>query len=260
MNADKRFKMFSLFYISFYFSYIFLAGSSALTAFEVFSYFPANYQVLKYILAIETTVNIIASVAYNNLLGFINPPNYSGITLFRYLDWFATTPLLLISFTLYLQYLKNSSPISSETTNINTQSNSSSVKPAIVEFQYNRLGIIILLNLIMLVFGFLGETGRFNHSISCVLGFIPFFALFWYIWQWYGDVIKNGWIFTVFIIVWSLYGLVYFLPHTAKNISYNILDVIAKVGFGLLIWAEVIKLRFEGKLPSSPVLSKFMTI
>ena len=251
--------MFSLFEVSFYFAYIFLAGSSALTAFEVFSYFPANYQVLKYILAIETTVNIIASVAYNNLLGFINPPNFSGLTHFRYLDWFATTPLLLISFTLYLQYLKNSSPTSSETTNIDTKSSSSSEKPAIVEFQYDRLGIIILLNLIMLVFGFLGETGRINHTLGCFLGFIPFFALFWYIWQWYGDVFKNRWIFSVFIIVWSLYGLVYFLPNTAKNMSYNILDVIAKVGFGLLIWAEVVKLRFEGKLPSSPVLSKFMT-
>lgn len=252
--------MFSLFEVSFYFAYIFLAGSSVLTAFEVFSYFPANYQVLKYILAIETTVNIIASVAYNNLLGFINPLNYSGLTHFRYLDWFATTPLLLISFTLYLQYLKNSSSTSSETTSIDTQSSSSSEKPTIIEFQYDRLGIIILLNLIMLVFGFLGETGRINHTLGCILGFIPFFALFWYIWQWYGDVIKNRWIFSVFIIVWSLYGLVYFLPNTAKNMSYNIIDVIAKVGFGLLIWAEVVKLRFEGKLPSSPIFSKFMTI
>lgn len=252
--------MFSLFEVSFYFAYIFLAGSSTLTAFEVFSYFPANYQVLKYILAIETTVNIIASVAYNNLLGFINPPNFSVLTHFRYLDWFATTPLLLISFTLYLQYLKNLSLTSSETTSIDTQFTSSINKPAIVEFQYNRLAIIILLNLIMLIFGFLGETGRINHTLGCFLGFIPFFALFWYIWQWYGDVFKNGWIFTIFIIVWSLYGLVYFLPNTEKNISYNILDVIAKVGFGLLIWAEVVKLRFEGKLPSSPIFSKFMTI
>lgn len=244
--------MFSLFEVSFYFAYIFLAGSSALTAFEVFSYFPAGYQALKYILAIETTVNIIASVAYNNLLGFINPPNYSNLTNFRYLDWFATTPLLLISFTLYLQYLKNKNTPDDDTKSSNEN------KSTHVEFQYDRLGIIILLNFIMLVFGFLGETNRINHLLGCILGFIPFFALFWYIWQWYGDVLKNKWIFTIFIIVWSLYGLVYFLPNTAKNMSYNILDVIAKVGFGLLIWAEVVRLRFAGELPSSPILSKFI--
>ena len=251
--------MFSLFEISFYFAYIFLAGSSALTAFEVFSYFPEGYQALKYILAIETTVNIIASVAYNNLLNFIKPPNYSSLTHFRYLDWFATTPLLLISFTLYLQYLKNKKTNTKILSNVPSESSNEN-KPAQIEFQYNRLGIIILLNIIMLVFGFLGETGRINHTLGCFLGFIPFFALFWYIWKWYGDINKNGWIFSIFIVVWSLYGIVYFLPNIEKNMSYNILDVIAKVGFGLLIWAEVVRLRFEGELPSSPILSKFMTI
>ena len=41
--------------------------------------------------------------------------------------------------------------------------------------------------------------------------------------------------------------------------SYNALDIIAKVGFGLLIWAEVVRLRLDGELPGSPILSKFMT-
>lgn len=248
--------MFSLFEISFYFAYIFLAGSSALTAFEVFSYFPSPYQPLKYILAIETTVNIIASVAYNNLLTFINPPNYGSLTQFRYLDWFATTPLLLISFTLYLQYLKNTP----QTTDSQDSKDDDNKNISTVQFQYSRIGVIILLNFIMLVFGYLGETGYINHTLGCFLGFIPFIALFWYIWQWYGDIVKNKWIFTIFIIVWSLYGIVYFLPNKAKNMSYNILDVIAKVGFGLLIWAEVVRLRLDGKLPSNPIISRFLTV
>jgi bacteriorhodopsin len=240
-------KMVSLFDISFYFAYIFLAGSSTLTAFEVFSYFPANYQALKYILAIETTVNIIASVAYNNLLGFINPPNYISLTQFRYLDWFATTPLLLISFTLYLQYLKSSN-----------KENQNEKNKLTVQFDYHKIGLLILLNFIMLIFGYLGETGYINHLLGCILGFIPFIILFTYIWQWYGDVIKNKRIFTIFIIVWSMYGIVYFLPNKPKNISYNVLDVIAKVGFGMLIWVEVVRLRLDGELPSNPIISKFI--
>jgi len=233
--------MLSLLELSFYLAYLFLAGSTPLTAFEIFNHFPDKYEPLKYILAIETTVNIIASFAYSQLLTFSkNPINYSSITNFRYLDWFATTPLLLISFTLYLQYKKN---ISSNTNNNNNDQN----KPT-AQFDFNKLGIIILLNLIMLIFGFMGETGRMNHILACITGFIPFIIMFYLIWQWYGDVMKNKNIFGVFVVVWSLYGLVYFLPNTSKNISYNILDIIAKVGFGLLVWFEVVQLRLTNQM------------
>jgi Na+/melibiose symporter-like transporter len=102
----------------------------------------------------------------------------------------------------------------------------------------------------MLIFGFLGESNKLNHTFACIIGFIPFIIMFYLIWKWYGDYIKNKTIFCIFLIVWSLYGIVYFLPNNSKNISYNILDVIAKVGFGLLIWAEVVNLRFNNKIPN----------
>lgn len=73
----KNKAMLSLFELSFYFAYLFLAGSTALTAFEVFNNFPDKYEPLKYILAIETTVNVIASVAYSSLITLIKQPNYS---------------------------------------------------------------------------------------------------------------------------------------------------------------------------------------
>ena len=75
--------------------------------------------------------------------------------------------------------------------------------------------------------------------------------MFYLIWQWYGDVMKNKNIFGVFVVVWSLYGLVYFLPNTGKNISYNILDIIAKVGFGLLVWFEVVQLRLTNQMDNN---------
>ena len=232
--------MLSLLELSFYLAYFFLTGTSALTAFEVFSYYPEKYQVLKYILVIETAVNVIASIAYNNLLNLINnkPINYGNITTFRYLDWICTTPLLLISFTLYLQYKKTK----------DTQNN---INKSSIEIDYYKLGIIIGLNIIMLIFGFLGETGKINHILGCIIGFIPFFLMFYLIWKWYGKYNKNSNIFIVFLIIWSLYGIVYFLPNTSKNINYNILDIIAKVGFGLLIWAEILNLRFNNELPSN---------
>lgn len=247
--------MLSFFEISFYFAYFFLAGSSALTAFEVFSYFPKQYEALKYILAIETTVNVIASVAYNKLITLIEKPNYGNITNFRYLDWFATTPLLLLSFTLYLQYLKNKDDdndtgTEADNKHIENMDVEKKANKSIVSFDYSKIGIILLLNIIMLIFGFLGESNKLNHTFACIIGFIPFIIMFYLIWKWYGDYIKNKTIFGIFLIVWSLYGIVYFLPNNSKNISYNILDVIAKVGFGLLIWAEVVNLRFNNKIPN----------
>lgn len=238
--------MISLFELSFYFAYLFLAGSTPLTAFEVFNQFPDKYEPLKYILAIETTVNIIAGFAYSQLITLINKPDFSGITGYRYLDWFATTPLLLISFTLYLQYRKNianNNNISKNNNKIETgkEKINETVKP--VKFDFDKLAIILLLNAMMLIMGFLGETNRMDRYIACIIGFIPFIAMFYYIWKWYGDLENNKNIFLIFIFIWGLYGIVYLLPNTPKNVSYNILDVIAKVGFGLLIWFEVVQLR-----------------
>lgn len=234
--------MLSLLEVSFYSSYFFLAGTSALTAFEVFSQFPPSHLPLKYILAIETTVNIIASFAYSHLVELVkNPnPNFTNITIFRYLDWVVTTPLLLISFTLYLQYLKNKTETPEQLESFANQNN--------VEINYTRLFVIVGLNVAMLIFGFMGETGRINHLLGCILGFIPFFAMFYLIWNWYGVWGKNNMIYIIFLVVWSLYGVVYFLPSIPKNISYNLLDIIAKVGFGLLIWFEVVNMRLRDKL------------
>ena len=156
---------------------------------------------------------------------------------------------MLISFTLYLQYLKNTKNKDADK-DVDKYSNNNQANKSIVSFNYGKIGIIVLLNFVMLIFGFLGESNKLNHTIACLIGFIPFIIMFYLIWIWYGDYIKNKAIFGIFIIVWSLYGIVYFLPNNSKNISYNILDVIAKVGFGLLIWAEVVRLRFNNKIPN----------
>ena len=235
--------------LSYYIAYFFLAGSTPLTAFEIFSNFPAKYQVLKYILSIETSVNIIASIAYNKLISLMVSGNLGQITNFRYLDWFATTPLLLISFTLYLQYLKNKDIYKDDdddkTDENDSKNNSKNPK---IDIDYKKIGIIVLLNMLMIIFGFLGESGKMNHILACFIGFVPFVVMFYLLWDWYGDYEKNRYIFGIFAVIWSLYGIIYFLPNTPKNISYNILDIIAKVGFGLLVWFEVVKLRLENKI------------
>ena len=213
------------------FAYYLLGGSSILTVFEILNTFPPQYKILQTILIIETIVNIIASIAYNFLQNeFILPViNYNKITKIRYIDWFLTTPLLL-SFILYLQYKNTHAQKTIEN------------KP---EIQSIEIGIIICLNLLMLLFGVLGELGIINYVMACILGFILFIIMFYLIWKLYGNYQTNKNIYIIFVIVWSLYGLVYFLPNYNKNVCYNILDIIAKVGFGLFIWFEVVNLRIN---------------
>lgn len=48
---------------------------------------------------------------------------------------------------------------------------------------------------------------------------------------------QNLVIFLVFLIVWSVYGIAYMCNEKIKNITYNILDVIAKCFVGIGFWA-----------------------
>ena len=45
---------------------------------------------------------------------------------------------------------------------------------------------------------------------------------------------ENDWAW-IFIGIWAFYGISYLLPKNIKNISYNILDLISKGIFAILI-------------------------
>jgi hypothetical protein len=81
----------------------------------------------------------------------------------------------------------------------------------------------------MLGFRYLGEVSNFSQIWATILGFIPFFALFYMI---YINYVKNStvnhWVFGIYIVIWSLYGIVYLLPDEQKNLMTNWLDLVAK--------------------------------
>ena len=92
----------------------------------------------------------------------------------------------------------------------------------------------------MLVFGYLGEINILPKYISIPIGFIFFYKSFNLIYSNYGNksiVGKNLFIFLV--IIWGLYGVVAILPVTEKNISYNLLDIVAKNFYGLYIYYKI---------------------
>ena len=222
--------------LTFNLAYILLIGSSILTGFGTLNTFPKEILALKYVLSIETCVTIIASIAYSFLIkSYVTNQNFD-LTFYRYLDWFTTTPLLLISLIIYLSYLKNKYENNKTITKEDDTFN--------IILKDNKILIIILLNLVMLVFGYLGESKVMNYILANILGFIPFILMLYIIWKYYCNQ-SNIYVFIVFSIIWSMYGIVYFFNNNSKNISYNILDIIAKVGFGILIWYQVIQYKLE---------------
>jgi hypothetical protein len=97
----------------------------------------------------------------------------------------------------------------------------------------------------MLYFGYLGENNVLNKTTACIYGFAPFFAMFFIIfWRFVGlRALKSSYfLFGFYLIVWSLYGIVYLFDEESKNIAMNILDLFAKCLIGLGLWAYYTKI------------------
>lgn len=189
---------------------------------------PSDKIIFKDLLKVELTVQSIEFIFYIWMI--LNLYTIKNITPYRYLDWFITTPTMLVTF---LAYLDNK-----PYTNLS-------------EFIFNNIPIIseiIFLNIFMLLFGLLAELHIIPYTIGILLGFIPFVYYFIRIYNLYihkdtsKDKINLYWFFLFF---WSLYGIAAFTPYVIKNTMYNILDLFSKNGFGVflvyILWTHRIK-------------------
>jgi bacteriorhodopsin len=207
---------------------------------------------LKSLLWLETIVQVIEATFYVWLVNQFRLINLDNITSKRYFDWFITTPTMLFALCIYLEYLRNNNsktkkePIENRT--LITKPTTNSFKLLYESFQNNKSTIvpIIILNAIMLLFGYLGEVKRMNNYLAVSLGFLPFFAMFYIIYENYAKFTPNGeTLFWYFSVVWSLYGIAAIMPYFWKNISYNVLDILAKNFFGIFL--AYIAIKHNGK-------------
>jgi hypothetical protein len=176
---------------------------------------------LKDLLVIEFIVQMIELLFYIWL--FTNLHNISNITSKRYADWIITTPTMLFTLIMYLIYMK-----SSDRTNIKLSDEINKNK--------SNIFLILFLNLLMLIFGYLGETEQLNKFYSVTFGFFPFALYFWLIYDNYAKYSDFGKkLFYYFLGVWTLYGVVAYFPYYLRNSFYNILDLFAKNFFGLYL-------------------------
>jgi bacteriorhodopsin len=173
----------------------------------------------RYIILLEAAISTISTTIYYFLHQKIvlNEKNnedvdWKSITVLRYNGWVFSTPIMLIAFLLFL----------SSTTKIKL-----TIPIAVT---------IIILDWIMLLFGYLGEIGKITRNVAFVGGFIPLFIIFGIIYQTFlrnKYMLFNYLMFAFFVIFWSLYGIGYMWELESKNYLMNVLDLLSKSGFGL---------------------------
>lgn len=188
---------------------------------------------LKGLIGIEVFVQFIELIFYMWLA--ISISTEKNITPKRYYDWVITTPSMLFILIVYLEYLRNGNKVikpEEETTNW------TSIDYLWHSFEKhsNDLYFVIVLNFLMLFFGYLGEINIMSTSNSVMCGFLPFVVYFYFIYEKYAKYSTRGIVlFLIFSTLWALYGISALLPYTLKNIGYNVLDIFSKNFFGLFL-------------------------
>jgi bacteriorhodopsin len=163
---------------------------------------------------IETAISLVAGMVYSFLNEEVRKPgaDLKKITQIRYVDWSITTPLILL---VLLLFYNGENSIDYKT----------------------YLGVVSL-NAGMLYSGYLGESGAIHKMTGGIAGFLFFGAMLALFYSCCVPGSKNPIVFWIFALIWTLYGVVYYLEdEETKNICYNVLDVIAKALFGVVLWS-----------------------
>lgn len=203
--------------MSFYFTYVMLITTGTITFIEALR---TKDPTIRHIMNLETCISIIAAFFYAQFIEKLKQDataiDYKELAVTRYTDWFISTPFMLLVLCIFLSYEHGRN------------------------FHFHVFITVILLNYAMLITGYMGEIDRMDKRTAMVIGFMFFAALFMYIWWNFmsGDDSTKGAFFTfmIFAIVWSLYGVVYVLGPKERNVSYNVLDLIAKCLVGIFFW------------------------
>lgn len=204
---------------SFTITYILLLTTGTITFVEAMR---TKIPEVRHVLNLETCISIIAGYFYSNFIKEIDTfskdykqIDWEVITKTRYIDWTITTPLMLLTLSIVLSY------------NLGKKVSVFIILP------------VIILNYSMLYIGYLGETKVLDRWTASFLGFIPFIGMFYILFKNYLKpkyVFANYMFYSIYLVVWGLYGIVYLFNAEYKNIMMNILDCIAKCLVGLGLW------------------------
>ena len=192
-----------------------------------------KHDILKDILILETVVQFIEMLFYIWIAFAVL--NIKKMASRRYIDWVITTPAMLLSTIMFMNYQEKKEKNKLDEEPVKTKQFLNDNKDNIVK--------IFLYNLIMLTFGYLGEQNILSKFISIPIGFVFFFKTFELIYNNYAIHSNLGVkLFYFMFIVWSLYGVAATFKPNEKNVSYNVLDIISKNFYGLFIYFKILQI------------------
>jgi bacteriorhodopsin len=199
---------------SFMLSYMMLVGVTFITLIEALR---TQSTRVRHIMNLETSVSFVAGVVYSYFMLMVQNKkiNYQDITELRYMDWCITTPMLLLVIILFFNFYNKKG------------------------LDLRAVGAVLLLNYLMLLFGYWGETGQMSRMGGWYGGMIPFIMMLAVIWFSLLHDTKthhHRFVFLAFAFIWSMYGVAYLLEERYKHMMYNALDVISKGFFGVYMW------------------------
>lgn len=210
-TLKEKIELGSTFKTSFFVSYLVLFGYTVITLIEAIR---TPYVQVRHIMNLETTVSLVAGLVY----GYFNTeiqkekPDLEYISQVRYVDWMITTPMILLVLLLFYN-------------------------PKLGVVDYKTFGGILALNAGMLMSGYFGETGTLTKAQGGGLGFLFFVVLIGLIYSCCIPKGSNITVFAIFSVIWTLYGVNFYLENEeTKNTNYNILDVMSKALFGIVLW------------------------
>jgi hypothetical protein len=191
-----------------------------LNFFSLFQTLSPKDAVLQTVLWIETIVQIIELVFYTWYSYYFH--SVAEATFYRYHDWVITTPLMLFSTMIYYDYQNKPE----ETVTLES----------FLREHWQTVLVVFGFNLMMLVFGYLYEIKLLDLLTSQVFGFVGFAGSFRVMWTEFASKSpSNYWLYWFMFIVWALYGVAAMFSSVWKNVSYNLLDVVAKNFYGVFL-------------------------
>jgi hypothetical protein len=209
--------------LSLYLSLLVQISTLLFDAYALLQNVAPSIEVLKTLLKIETVVQLIELTFY--VWYSYNFHSVAEATFYRYYDWMFTTPLMLFTTTVYYDY---QSKTDSEKEKMSVQK--------FVEDNWKSLAIIGAFNFMMLFYGYLYERNVIDLMTSTVLGFAGFAGSFYVMYDKFASKSpKNLPLYLFMFIVWYLYGVAATFTPAWKNVSYNILDIIAKNFYGVFL-------------------------